>query len=340
MRLRCRSKAGVLTLGASLTGDSTVRDLQDDIELVSGVPVAQQQLKYGFPPKLLTADQTTTLGALSIKDGEQLILEELPAAASSASTSSSTPQPAFTSGQTFTQPPPGAFGTQVMPQNYNSDLDFGGAAAADSDYVSVGDGVLVVREMKDDNSCLFRSISYIFERNADNFQNIRSLVSKLIADDPVNYNEAILGREPEDYRKWIVKPESWGGAIELAVLSDYFGVEIDSIDVSTLRVDKFGEGKFSNRVIVLYTGIHYDAIALSPSPTAPEDFDQTSFEGSEGDRILEAGIKLAGIWKKKRKFTDLARFQLRCGVCKKGLVGQKDAQEHAMQTGHTSFTEY
>ena len=77
------------------------------------------------------------------------------------------------------------------------------------------------------------------------------------------------------------------------------------------------------------SGIHYDAIALSPSPDAPEEFDQTSFEGSEGERVLEAGLKLAAIWKKKRKFTDLARFQLKCGICKKVSCDGNRSQSRA-----------
>lgn len=44
----------------------------------------------------------------------------------------------------------------------------------------------------------------------------------------------------DKYIQWIQKPNSWGGAIELAILSSYFQVEIDSIDVQTGRIDKFG----------------------------------------------------------------------------------------------------
>ncbi|KAJ3033239.1 ubiquitin-specific protease otu1 [Rhizophlyctis rosea] len=336
MRLRCRGPSGVQPIGASLTPDSTVADLRKDIEAVTGVPAERQQLKFGFPPKPLTADPSTTLFAAGIKDGEQLTVEQGAApSAAPAQPAAATQQPP---SQTFEQAPAGSFRTQVMPQTYNSGISQ--SEDLDKDYVTVGDGVLVVREMKDDNSCLFRSIGYIFERSPEAFQTLRETVSSVISQDPFNYNEAILGKDPDEYRAWITKPQSWGGAIELAMFSDHYQVEIDSIDVSTLRVDRFGEGKYPNRVIVLYTGIHYDAVALAPFPDAPSDFDQTTFEGADGEKVLEAGVKLAGIWKKKRKFTDLANFTLKCGVCGKGLVGQKDAQAHAMQTGHASFTEY
>jgi ubiquitin thioesterase OTU1 len=39
---------------------------------------------------------------------------------------------------------------------------------------------------------------------------------------PDEYNEAILDNRPEDYSEWIVYGDSWGGGIELSILSKYF----------------------------------------------------------------------------------------------------------------------
>lgn len=41
-----------------------------------------------------------------------------------------------------------------------------------------------------------------------------------------------------------------------------------------------------------------------------------------------------------RQFTDTANFTLRCGVCLVGIKGEKEAVEHAKQTGHQNFSEY
>uniref|UniRef100_A0A7N2M8F0 OTU1-like C-terminal C2H2-type zinc finger domain-containing protein n=1 Tax=Quercus lobata TaxID=97700 RepID=A0A7N2M8F0_QUELO len=46
------------------------------------------------------------------------------------------------------------------------------------------------------------------------------------------------------------------------------------------------------------------------------------------------------ILKLKRRFTDTANFTLRCGVCQIGVIGQKEAVEHAQATGHVNFQEY
>ena len=43
---------------------------------------------------------------------------------------------------------------------------------------------------------------------------------------------------------------------------------------------------------------------------------------------------------KARQFTDTASFTLRCGTCKIGVKGEKEALEHAKTTGHANFSEY
>jgi ubiquitin thioesterase OTU1 len=83
-------------------------------------------------------------------------------------------------------------------------------------------------------------------------------------------------------------------------------------------MDRFGEGKFSKSVFVIYSGIHYDAIALSPTCDSPFDFDQTIFDDNL-DEIKSAVGKIAILWKKKHKYTDVASFTLKCGVCNTGI---------------------
>jgi ubiquitin thioesterase OTU1 len=81
----------------------------------------------------------------------------------------------------------------------------------------------------------------------------------------------------------------------------------------------------------MYSGIHYDAVALG---------EQVVFEGEELKRAEIQVMEVAKELKKNRKYTDLGSFTLKCAICAKGLVGQKDAQQHAIQTGHAQFTEY
>lgn len=62
----------------------------------------------------------------------------------------------------------------------------------------------------------------------------------MIAVNPA-YSTVILGKPPSEYSHWIMKKESWGGAIELAIFSELFKIEIISVDVSTGRLDRFGK---------------------------------------------------------------------------------------------------
>lgn len=77
------------------------------------------------------------------------------------------------------------------------------------------------------------------------------------------YNEAMLGRPNAEYCEWIRKPASWGGAIEVSILTNYYGIEIDVVDITNALINRFGEDKeYGMRVFLLFDGIHYDPLYL------------------------------------------------------------------------------
>jgi ubiquitin thioesterase OTU1 len=63
-------------------------------------------------------------------------------------------------------------------------------------------------------------------------------VADKIKEDPFTWSEAVLGMQPAKYCEHIQKSTSWGGAIELAILSQVYNVEIDSVDVQSGRADR------------------------------------------------------------------------------------------------------
>ncbi|KAI9186327.1 hypothetical protein LWI28_016201 [Acer negundo] len=103
------------------------------------------------------------------------------------------------------------------------------------------------------------------------------------------------------------------------------------------------EKKYSERVMLIYDGIHYDALAMSPFDGAPKESDQTIFP-VRSDRTIGPveglALNLVKEQHRKRSFTDTARFILHCGLCQIGVVGQKEDVEHAQATGHVNFQEY
>ncbi|KAF3337039.1 ubiquitin thioesterase OTU1 isoform X3 [Carex littledalei] len=103
------------------------------------------------------------------------------------------------------------------------------------------------------------------------------------------------------------------------------------------------EKKYKERVMLIYDGLHYDALALTPSDSASEEFDQTIFPVDYKRSIGPAenlALNLVKDAHRKRSFTDTSNFTLRCGVCQIGVIGQKEAAEHAQATGHINFQEY
>jgi ubiquitin thioesterase OTU1 len=213
---------------------------------------------------------------------------------------------------------------------------------------------MILREIPDDNSCLFNAIGYVLENKClykapqlrdskhktVNTTFISLVVAEYILARPLTYTTAVLGQKPSDYARWIRQSDKWGGAIELSIFSEIYGVEIASFDVQTGRMDLFGEGKgYHNRVYLQYTGIHYEAFAQSPKPDAPQSQDTALFPSAD-QLVLEQVRELVQVAKAAHRYTDTSGFALRCDDCQVGIKGQGEAQKHAQQTGHFNFIEY
>ena len=124
----------------------------------------------------------------------------------------------------------------------------------------------------------------------------------------------------------------------MKILSDHFQVQIASIDCKSGHIYRYGE-EFQDCVYIVYSGIHYDALAVMPVANAPPEWDQTQFPSSD-QVITKAAQDLVTILRGRNYFTDTASFDLRCNDCGVGLKGESGAQKHAIQTGHVNFGEY
>lgn len=200
--------------------------------------------------------------------------------------------------------------------------------------------MLARRVVPADNSCLFTSVYYVVEGGVYDpacAPEMRGLIAQIVSSDPAAYCEAVLGKTNEEYCSWIRRDDTWGGAIEVSILSKFYQCEICVVDTQTVRVDRFGEDAgYHKRVLLIYDGIHYDPLQKeTPGSDTPP---QTIFSTTD-DVILAQALELADEARRKRQFTDVNRFALRCMVCQTGLVGQKEAREHAKETGHTNFGE-
>jgi hypothetical protein len=72
-------------------------------------------------------------------------------------------------------------------------------------------------------------------------QALRRVIADKVRSDPEQYNEAVLEKSNEEYYRWILDRQKWGGAIDLAILADHYRREIAAYDIQTKRCDIYGQ---------------------------------------------------------------------------------------------------
>lgn len=285
-----------------LSSRTRVRELQSQIAAITGIAPGCQRVLVGYPPECLDlSNGDTILGHLPIQSGDMLIVEE--------------DQTRPRTSPAFTKPGAPTYVRETLP-------------------------VLTRATVPADNSCLFTSVYYVVEGGVLNpacAPEMRRLIAQIVASDPGFYSEAILGKTNQNYCDWIKRDDTWGGAIEISILSKFYQCEICVVDTQTVRIDRFGEDAgYAKRVLLIYDGIHYDPLQRDfPDPDTPP----LTIFSSNDDIVLVQALELAEEARRRRQFTDVNRFTLRCMVCHKGLTGQAEARDHAKETGHTSFGE-
>jgi ubiquitin thioesterase OTU1 len=123
--------------------------------------------------------------------------------------------------------------------------------------------MLVRHVVPGDNSCLFHSLGWILNEPA---AKLRAQVSEGVLGNPDKFTTAFLGSPPRQYAEWILNPDSWGGAIEIQLLSFVFQMELVVLDTTSKRLQQFGqEHGFTTRGFIIYTGNHYDGAGVGSS---------------------------------------------------------------------------
>lgn len=190
------------------------------------------------------------------------------------------------------------------------------------------------------NSCLFTSIDFVLHDGKLNLSSasiMRQIIASNVRSKPEIFTEAYLGKPNIEYCGWILHDGSWGGAIEIDILSDHFEVEIDVVDCQSGRIDRFGEDKhYLNRVLLIYDGVHYDPLVYQYANTARSP--KTQFSTSD-QRVLALARELGAEAKSSCLFTDVGSFKLQCLICNQRFTGDQEAQSHAREARHTNFRE-
>ncbi|XP_076351050.1 yod1 deubiquitinase [Tachypleus tridentatus] len=305
--LQCKSRNGQSRL-SHLTREHTVADLMESIAQVTGCNPLCIKILAGFPPKPLDiSDRCRNLQNLPIKSGDTLIVQE----------------------ETFQRKE-----TLVAKDEEKSQ------GKVNLPNIQKPSGILIRRVVPANNSCLFTSVYFaisggVYDPTVGDV--LRMIIADTVSADKETYCEAFLGKSNKDYCKWILNNNSWGGAIELSILSKYYKVEIVAVDTQNVRLNRFGEdAKYENRIFLIYDGIHYDPLLLEPLDHSHSI--QTIFPTTD-QSVLRMAMEIAHEAKSSRQFTDVQNFSLRCLVCNQCLKGQQEAQQHAKGTGHCNFGE-
>ena len=304
LSLRLKAKNGQHTL-KDITIESTLKDLKSAISELTKIPTRAMKILQGFPPRTVdTSDDGKQLAGMNLKSGDTLIVEEDP-----------------------------AIQAQAAARQYESLLH-----EMQAQYEA--QGILSRKVVPANNSCLFTSINFVMGGGKLDLRSagpMRQVIASVVSSDPVTYNDAFLGKQNDEYCAWILSDDTWGGAIEIAILTKYYQVEIDVVDTQTCRIDRFGEDQhYSKKVLLIYDGIHYDPLMMEPVDPSQSPYTQFS---CHDEKVLAQAQELAAEAKSSRQFTDVSSFTLRCLVCQKCLTGQAEAQQHAQQTGHINFGE-
>lgn len=208
------------------------------------------------------------------------------------------------------------------------------ATTATSTNTGASSSKLVRKVIADDNSCLFNAVGYSLDKREDGASLLRQVVASIVISSPSEFPPVMLdGKSAEQYATYISQPQTWGGSVELAVLSGYYHTEIAAVDVQSTNIYIYGEGKgFSKRAYLAYSGIHYDCLV--------GERDNSTIWSPTDETVYEAAKAFAIEAQKAGLFTNTRTYSLRCGICQTAIVGNKEATEHARQTGHTAFEEY
>lgn len=331
IRFRARTPDGrqaVIQIGDT----ATIRQLRSAI--CEKVDLKQFELKSGFPPKVVKLDDfddDTTISASGLKLNNESIQVIPPSAPAPTPPAQPQPLPSVPrTSQPTTQPSAGP-SKASDPRQDIPEIPLPDESAT-----------LVLRVMPDDNSCLFRAIATAVsgDQDSDQVTKLRWHCSEYIQSNPAIYSKAILGKDPAAYCAWIQQENSWGGDIELDILSRVLGVEIDACIVQPFMVQKYNEGA-ADRIVLVYSGIHYDTVAVSPDPDGDigAELDIRRFPTGDSEYVLEGARQLCERLSKQGYMTNTSTFGIKCNICGWKGKGERDATKHAMDTGHMELEE-
>lgn len=329
LRVRCGNENDIITLdndSSDVSGLLLAIRMSEKLNKISQGDF--ESIKVGFPPKLVDIANNALLKDVGVNNGDLLTVT-------------------FTNG-----PAPTEKESSVSKTDKKSSPSASQTASIPSVQLSVG--YLILRNIPDDNSCIFNALAYcMFGPNAYKPDGqcppskLRKIVADNISANPLQYDELVLGRPVDKYIEWIQTKNAWGGAIELAILAKHFQIKINCIDIELGSIIRFQDEseeaiQAKTSIYLVYLGVHYDVVAVNKilsKDQLPDDL--CKFEcGSELELTVEYGVhQLCKNLQTQNYTTNTTTFRVRCLECYEILIGETGASRHANETGHYRFGE-
>ncbi|CCW63271.1 unnamed protein product [Phytomonas sp. EM1] len=218
-----------------------------ELERVTGLDVNKIQVLFGFPPKPVRVSDETLLKDLKLRNNDIIIVQE---------------------GEGGLQK--GVDGRKYVPPVHER-------------------AHFTRRICPSDNSCLFHACAYILhDKSRSDGPILRQKCVEFVISHPEIFSKEVLGEDPYEYAAWLSRPGSWGGAVELEILSRIYETEIFALDLESSAVRKFGTGNnYSVRGFVVYTGAHYDCIAMNPMFNSSLEMNDQVLFNTRNDNVVE-----------------------------------------------------
>jgi len=195
-----------------------------------------------------------------------------------------------------------------------------------------------------DNSCLFHAIAYLIGQGRPDAtvalspERLRRLVAARMIQEPERWNEVTMAenRTVEAYTAWITNPDSWGGFVDLIVLSECFQTQISVVSIESLESLHWTHYPddaqlYDRRLYLLYNGVHYDAVVGTSSNCALHCFspaDEATLTKVEG---------LAAKWQLQLESEAMTIYE--CQHCGGYFTSPAECARHNSDTGHFNFKE-
>ena len=296
--LLCNYEGNIFNI--NIKHDETLSALKKAIKLnlsSRGINTSESNIKilYGFPKKILQGEEldTLTLEELTIYDKDHLMIE--------------------------------------LSESKEENKENLQKENQEQNIIDYSKYSIKKKDIPADNSCLFNAINFAINQNAESPEIIREIITVEIMSNPDEYNSAILGKTPQEYCKWILNKETWGGGIELSILSKFFHVQIGVADIQFITIEYFGN--YDKCIYLLYNNIHYDVFYKEENGKITGLFD------SNDARVKQEIMDICMELQKRDNYVDTKNFSLKCMQCGFLIKGQSEAIEHSKKTGHFNFSE-